>query len=84
MAFDGLGADEQQFADLLGGVALGDELEDLLLAFGDRPFGQAVAAVQAVEVGADQGAFGARVDERFVADGRPARLADEVAVGRRT
>lgn len=31
----GLGADDEQVPDLLRGVALRDELEDLLLAFGD-------------------------------------------------
>ena len=34
---DGLDADDEEVGDLLRGVALGDELEDLLLAVGDRP-----------------------------------------------
>src|SRR6185436_12681817 len=39
---DGLDADEQHVGDLLGGVTLRDELEDLLLAVGDRPGGDEV------------------------------------------
>ncbi len=62
MAFDRLRADVEQRADLAGGVPLGDQLEDLLLALGDGPLGQtveAVAAVEPVQVGADQGPLGA-------------------------
>jgi hypothetical protein len=38
VVLDGLGGDEQPFADLRVGIALGDQLEDLVLAGGEpRP-----------------------------------------------
>ena len=69
----------QQLADLLVGVRLGDELDDLLLARGQQLAAQDVAGARALDVLAHQRADAAGVEERLAAHRGAAGL-DEVAV----
>src|SRR5919202_2569264 len=71
---DGLLADRQQLGDLAVRVALGDELDDLLLARGERVLGDLLAGPRASDVVAHERALGAGVEERLAAHGRAARL----------
>ena len=50
VALDRLLADEQHLGDLLVGVRLGDELDDLLLARGERVVGRRLAGAGALDV----------------------------------
>ena len=49
VTLDGLLADHQRLGDLLAGVGLGDQLDDLLFARGERIFRDILAASRALE-----------------------------------
>ena len=66
--------------DLARRARLGDQLDDLHLARGERVVRRRLAAARALEVVAHQRADGARVQERLAAHRGAAGL-DEVAVG---
>ena len=66
--------------DLARGAGLGDQLDDLHLARGERVVGRRLAAAGALDEVAHQRAHGARVQERLAAHRRPAGL-HQVAVG---
>jgi hypothetical protein len=67
--FHGFDADGQQASDVVGGVAFGDEFHDLVLAAGEHAGGEGLAAAEAVDVAADEGADDAGVEERVTSGG---------------
>ena len=79
VALDRLLGDEEHLADLLVGVRLGDELDDLLLARGEHVRVERLAGAGALDVLAHERAHAAGIEERLTPHRGPARL-DEVAV----
>ena len=67
--------------DLLAGSALGDQLDDLELARGERILRRRFSAAGAIEIVAHQCPDGRRVQERLAPHGRPAGL-DQIPVRR--
>ena len=80
VALDRLLAQHELAGDLARRPRLGDELDDLHLARGERVVGRRLAAAGALDEVAHQRAHGARVQERLAAHRGPAGL-DQVAVG---
>ena len=79
VAVDGLLADHERVGDLPGAVALGDQLDDLLLARRERVLADRLLVASLTQVVADQVGHRARIDERLAPHRRPASL-DQVPV----
>ena len=79
MAVDGLLADHQRVGDLPGAVALGDQLDHLLLAGGERIFFDWLLVASLAQVVANQVGHRTGVQKRLASHRRAARL-DQVPV----
>src|SRR3954451_6189564 len=80
VALDRLLADDEHLRDLVVGVRLGDELDDLLLAWRERVARRRLPPARALEVLAHERAHRAGVQKRLAAH-RGAHRLDDVAIG---